>query len=48
MDRTLLNERLAALAAEFGVSLRDDDLDDLTHTVADVLEAHMGTWTTVA
>lgn len=38
MDRYRVNDVLTALAAEMGVELDDDTLNDLTHHVADALE----------
>jgi hypothetical protein len=38
VDRYRVNDVLSGLAAECGVTLDDDTLNDLTHHVADVLE----------
>lgn len=38
VDRLLVNEVVRGLAAEFGVTLDDTTLDDLTHHVANVLD----------
>lgn len=48
MDRYRVNDALAALAAEMGSEIDDEILNDLTHHVANVLEAgtcgeHAGT-----
>lgn len=37
-DRYRVNDALGALASEFGVDLDDATLNELTHTVADVLD----------
>lgn len=39
VDRYRVNDALSALAAEVGVTLDDDTLNELTHQVADVLDA---------
>ncbi len=39
IDRYRVNDVLTALANECGVDLDDDALNELTHHVADVLEA---------
>jgi hypothetical protein len=41
VDRYRVNDVLTALAYECGVTLDDDVLNDLTHTVADVLDANL-------
>jgi hypothetical protein len=38
VDRYRVNDVLSGLAAECGVTLDDDTLNELTHHVADVLE----------
>lgn len=39
LDRYLVNDALSALASDHGVQLEDDTLNELTHHVADVLDA---------
>lgn len=39
VDRYQVNDTLSALAASLGIFLDDDTLNDLTHHVADVLDA---------
>lgn len=38
VDRYRVNDTLTALAAEHGVTLDDDVLNELTHHVSDVIE----------
>jgi hypothetical protein len=40
IDRIALNDSLTALMHQNGALLDDDDLNDLTHTVADIFEEH--------
>lgn len=39
-DRITVNDTLTALLPTLGASLADDDLNELTHRVADFIEQH--------